>query len=75
MNVSGEFKHKMQRQGFMEDTDLYADEEEYENEEEVAPCPSCNDMMPFETLNEKKKAKALTCYSSVKIVTMFTHSI
>ena len=47
----------MQRQGLMEDTDLYADEEEYENEEQVAPCPSCNDMTPFDTLNEKKKGK------------------
>ena len=44
----------------MEDTDLYADEEEYENEEQVAPCPSCNDMMPFDTLNEKKKGKGMT---------------
>ena len=59
----------------MEDTDLYADEEEYENEEQVAPCPSCNDMMPFDLMRRKKAKSTLTCYSSVKIVTMFTHSI
>ena len=41
----------------MDDTDEYSDELESDEEEQVSLCPSCNELMPFEVINEKPKGK------------------
>ena len=41
----------------MDDTYEYSDEFESDEEEQVSLCPSCNELMPFEVINEKPKGK------------------